>query len=168
MAEEKKDDNKVVWIAGAVLLVICLLIFVPGIIESKKELDTAKLEYNLIKEGKTISASDIAEKFTILLSEKRYNEANTYLSENCKLFDSNNNERVKLEDCLEKLDKYNNHTIEERGNDLKDQETYRILWNGTNYENTNQIITLFLKKKIESDKVTYEIIKIIFTNNTIT
>ena len=84
------------------------------------------------------------------------------------MFDSNNNERVKLEDCLEKLDKYNNHTIEERGNDLKDQETYRILWNGTNYENTNQIITLFLKKKIESDKVTYEIIKIIFTNNTIT
>lgn len=165
MEEEKKDDNKIVWIAGAVLLVFCLLIFVPGAIDSKKELDTAKLEYNLIQEGKTVSAEDISEKFAILLSKKKYDEASTYLSEDCKLVDSDGHERVKLDYCLEELNKYSSHVIEKRGNDLKDQKTYRILWNGTSYENTSQIITLYLKKKVKSNEVTYEIFRVIFTNN---
>lgn len=164
---KKKNDNKIVWIAGGIIFIILLLIFVPYLIDSKKSLDTTKLEYNLIQEGKTVSAKDISEQFAMLLSEKKYDEASTYLSEECKLIDSNNRERVKLEYCLEELNIHSSHTIEKRGNDLKDQETYRILWNGTSYENTKQIITLFLRKKVKSDKVTYEIFRVIFTDNTL-
>lgn len=165
--EEKKQDNKVVWIVGGIILIITLLIFVPGLIENKKSLDTAKKEYNLIKEGKTVSARNITEQFAALLSNKKYEEANKYLSKDCEMFDSKNHKRVKLEYCLEDLSNYISYTIEQKGNDLKNQETYRILLNGTKYENTNQIITLYLRKKIEADEVTYEIFRIIFTDNTL-
>lgn len=164
---EKKIDNKFLWICGTVILIIILILFVPGLLEDKKALDLSKQEYNLIKEGKTVTARDIAEEFANLLSVKKYDETSKYLSNDCKLIDSNNKERVKLEYCLEKLVTYNSYTIEKRGNDLKDQETYRILWNGTNYSNTNQIITLYLKKKITTDQRTYEIFRIIFTDNTL-
>lgn len=163
----KSDSNRSIWIIGGTILVIVLMIFLPGLFESKKSLDTVKHEYNLIEEGKTVTAREITEEFTKLLSVKNYDEANKYLSNDCKLIDSNNTERVKLEYCLEKLAVYNSYTIEKRGNDLKNQETYRILWNGTTYENTKQIITLNLRKKVNKQEITYEIIRVIFTDNTL-
>lgn len=165
--EEKENNNKIVWISGAIILIIILIIFVPGLIENKKNLDTSRHAYELIKEGKTISSSEITEQFATLLSNKRYDEASKYLSKDCEFYDSDNHKRVKLEYCLEELDECSSYRTEKRGNELKDQETYRILWNGTSYENTNQIVTLFLRKKIESDQVTYEIFRVIFTDNTL-
>lgn len=163
---ENKSNNKAIWIFGAVLLILVLIIFIPGLVKDMKSLETSKQEYNLINESKTISAKDITEQFATLLSNERYEEANQYLSEDCEMFDSKNHKRVKLEYCLEDLRNYISYTIEKRSNDLKNEETYRILWNGTKYENTKQIITLNLRKKVKSDEVTYEIFRVIFTDNT--
>lgn len=163
----KEKNNKAIWIVGAILLILVLMIFMPGLIESQQRLETSKREYNLIQEGKTISASDVVEDFTLLLSNKKYNEANKYLSSDCKLIDSQNKERVNLEYCLEKLNNYSSHEIERRGNSIQNEETYRILWNGTRYENTNQIITLFLRRKVKTNEVTYEIFRLTFTDNTL-
>ena len=163
----KEKNNKAIWIVGAILLILVLMIFMPGLIESQQRLETSKREYNLIQEGKTISASDVVEDFTLLLSNKKYNEASKYLSSDCKLIDSQNKERVNLEYCLEKLNNYNSYRIERRGNSVQNEKTYRILWNGTRYENTNQIITLFLRRKVKTNEVTYEIFRLTFTDNTL-
>lgn len=165
--EEKKNDNKVVWVVGTVILALILIVFVPGLVEDKQNLDLLKQEEKLLKEGKVVSVSDTVEQFAELLANKDYEEADKYLLDNCEMFDTNNNKRVKLEYCLEKLSNHNSHTIEKRGNSLKDQETYRILWNGTKYEDTKQIITLYLSKKITSNEIIYKISKIIFTDNTL-
>lgn len=152
---------------GIVLLILVAIIFVPMIFNSLSDLNKTKQEGKLIQEGEIISAGEISKEFAQLISESKYNDATKYLAEDCKLIDSNNNERIKLEYCLEKLNVYKSHTIEQRGNDLKDQATYRILWNGTTYENTKQIITLNLRKKINKQEITYEIIRVIFTDNTL-
>lgn len=165
---ENKSDNKAIWIFGAALLIIVLIIFIPGLVKDMKSLETSKQEYNLVGEGKSIPVSDIVEDFAKLISQKDYVEASKYLSEDKTLLDSNNIERVKLEYCFEKLSPHTSHNIEKRGNDLKNEETYRIFWNGTKYENTKQIITLNLRKKVKSNEVTYEIFKVIFTDNTLT
>lgn len=160
-------ENKFIFVIGATILIVVLIIFLPGLIEDKKELEMSKLEYNLTLEGKTTSARNITENFVLLLSESKYDEASKYLSKDCKLIDYNNRERAKLEYCLEKLAQYSSYKIEERENSIKDEETYRILWNGTNFEDTNQVITICLKKEINQNEVTYKIYKVIFTDNTL-
>ena len=152
-------ENKFIFVIGATILIVVLIIFLPGLIEDKKELEMSKLEYNLTLEGKTTSARNI--------TESKYDEASKYLSKDCKLIDYNNRERAKLEYCLEKLAQYSSYKIEERENSIKDEETYRILWNGTNFEDTNQVITICLKKEINQNEVTYKIYKVIFTDNTL-
>lgn len=160
----KNGNNKTTIIVGVILLIITLIIFVPGLIKDKKSLDTSKLEYNLILEGKTISSREIAEKFLEQIKNKNYEEAKKYLANDCEFYNySFTNTNVNsLDFCLEKLEDYSTSRIELRGNGIKGEESYRIYWNE---ESTSQIITIQMRKKVTNEVVTYEIIKIMFNQN---
>lgn len=165
--EEKKNNGNGYAIAFAIILGIIILIpSVISFINTKKELDIGRLESKLLKEGKVVSAKTVADSFAKELQNNNYNDLESYLSKDCKLIDSSNNERANLKYCLEKLNKIESYVIERRGNRIKDEETYRIMCNGTNYENTNQIVTLYMRKKVKKEEITYEIYMVKFTDNT--
>lgn len=163
--EENNGNGRII----AFVVILGIIIIIPlmiSLINSKKSLDAEKLESKLLREGKVVSAKTVADNFAKELQNNNYSELKKYLSDSYKLIDSENNERANLEYCFEKLNKIENYTIEHRGNSIKDEETYRIMCNGTKYENTYQIITLFMRKKVKKEEITYEIYRVIFTDNT--
>lgn len=151
----KKQDNKIAIIVGVILLSITLIIFVPGIIEDKKVLDTSKLEYNLIMEGKYVSDLETVQGFAEALHSNSISDAKQYLSDNCEIYDTNNN-KCSFEEFISNISTTTYYRYEKRSNDLKNEETYRIYWN-----NGNEIQTIILQKVISNEKVYYEIVKCI-------
>lgn len=155
-----KSTNKILLILGIVFLIIILAIFIPSILKDKKTLDTSKLEYNLINEGKYISDLETVQKFAEALHSNSIFDAKQYLSNNCEIYDTNN-KKCTFEEHIANLSTTTYYKYEKRSNDLKNQETYRIYWNdGT------EIQTIILQKVINEEKVYYEIVKcIIIINN---
>lgn len=163
--EEKKDNSSI----GCVIIFLIPIILIIGmfIVSGIKEISETNHEIKLLEEGKTVSAKTVAEEFAKELQNNNYNTLKSYLSTDCKIIDSNNDERANLKYCFEELNKIENYTIEHRGNSLEDQETYRILCNGTKYEDTSQIITLYLRRRVKKEEITYEIYMVKFTDNTL-
>ena len=88
------------------------------------------------------------------------------MSAECKFY-NNEGQKYSLESCLEDLETYETYTIEQRGSNTKDSETYRIYWNGWNYEDTNQIIELYMEREVNKEEIIYEIQMVRFTDNKI-
>ncbi len=149
------------WFWLILILIILFAYFMIG--DSLKKFNTANLEYELIKNGKTVSAREVVEKVAESLKTKDYEEIKKYLSTNCSFYESN--KKYNIETCLASLDEYETYRIEQRKNSTENEETYRIYWNGWNYEETGQIIDLFMTKKVTREKITYEIYSLRFTNN---
>lgn len=137
------------------------IFFANVVIKDQKELKELKREGNLIKEGKITYSDEITAEFVEKIKEKNTNIS--YLSDDCKI--SLNNKSINSNKICEILGDYKTHRIEKRGNDVKDEETYRIYWNGNDTEDAEQIITLYMKKKVMKDEVAYEIYQITISDN---
>ncbi len=159
-AEDKFYKKWWFWLIVAFFVIFSLTSIIPAV----QDLNKSKLEYRLIKEGKTTYANEIVEQVVENLKNNEIEEIKKYLSTDCKFFIVGN-EKYSLETCLKDLEAYETHRIEKRGNDLKDIETYRIYWNGWNIEDASQIITINLEREVNKEEITYEIEKIIFTDN---
>lgn len=172
--EEKKQDNKVVWIVGAVMLILIILAFVPGLVENKQNLDILKQEEQLIKEGKVKTHDEVINEIIEILKERKQEKLEEYLADEFTYVDNDRN-NSKYSSSLWTDLKYlveDNYDIEKRANDTKNQETYRIYWNINKLvkERTDRLyclqkITISLKRVVKQDIVTYEIEKIMLTDN---
>lgn len=164
MEEEKKGSDMGCLIAFMLPVIIVILIF---IISGIKGIGETNHEIKLLEEGKTVSAKEVANKFAESIKNKNYKEASQYLSGECEFY-NNNGKQINLDQCLKGIEEYSTYEIEERGNtSIEERKTCRILCNGSKYENTNQIITLSMEKKVNKDEITYEIYTVNFTDNTL-
>lgn len=171
---EEKKNNKVIWITGAIILIVILVILTPDLLDSKKELDTAKLEYNLIQEGKTTSSNEIINEIIEILKNRDEENLKNYLTEDFSYINDDRYESKYVSELWNNL-KYlveNSYEVEKRGNSIKDEETYIIYWNTnkTVKERTDRLyclqkISIYLRKIVKQDEVTYQIYKIMLTDN---
>ena len=162
------------WIWGGIIPIIIVLIFIPYLIDSKKSLEATKQETNLIKEEKIIYDSTIIEEVASIFKSRNQNELKRYLAEDFEYIGNNRNTSKHIGNFWSDL-KYlveNNYNIEKRDNSIKDEETYFIYWNTNDIvkEKTDRLyclqkISIYLRKTVETDKITYKIYKIMLTNN---
>lgn len=180
MEEEKQKSPKSNYtgclIAFFIMLIIIFIIIAIGMTSTtSKEQDEINHENELISQGKTKNASEIIEEVAELLKNRDMIKFNEYLSDNFIYLGKNNYESKTIDKLFTDLQYLSSsYDIEERGNDLEDKETYRIYWNvveqNKNLGRTNQYyclqkITITLKKVVKEDVITYEIEKIILTDN---
>lgn len=156
-----EDSNKKQWVVATIILLIFIIFFANVIIKDQKELNELKREGKLIKEGKIKYSDEITEEFVEKIKEKNTNIS--YLSNDCKI--SINNKSSNLNKVCEVIRDYRTHRIEKRGNDIEDEDTYRIYWNGNDIEDAEQIITLYMKKKVMKDEIVSEVYKITISDN---
>lgn len=177
---EKGNNEKSTSGCLIVFFVVFLLIFLPiliGLISNNSNTSNqAKHEAKLIEEGKTKTDNEVINEIAEILKNKNEEKLKEYLSENFMYSDNDRNQSKYIHDFISDLNYLieDNYDIEKRGNDLKDEETYRIYWNvveqNKNLGRTNQYyclqkITIILKRVIKQDIITYEIEKIILTDN---
>lgn len=170
----KENNNKVPWIIAIVILVIVLIIFVPDLIENKKDLENLKHEGELIEEGKVILDSDIINEIINIFKARKEEQLNSYITTDFTYINNNGVESNSLYELWNDLDYLveDNYDIEKRGNSIQNEETYFIYWN------TNKLVTdrndnnyclqelrIYLKKVVETDRITYKIYRIILTDN---
>ncbi len=180
MEKEKQESQKSNYtgclIAFFIILIIIFIIIAIGMISNtSKEQDKINHENELISQGKIKNASEIVEEVAELLKNRDVTRINEYLSDNFSYFGKNNYESKTIDKLFSDLQYLSSsYDIEKRGNDLEDKETYRIYWNvveqNKNLGRTNQYyclqqITIILKKVVKEDIITYEIEKIILTDN---
>lgn len=163
--KEEKNNKKTVWVA-IIIGIIILIPFVCMLFDGQKELDKAKLEGKLLQEGKIVTAKEVTEKFKENLKNKNYDKIKNYLSDDYRIY-YNLEQKYNLESFLGNLEKYEEASMEKRGNSVAGEETYRIYWNGWKYEDSSQIIDLFMKKNVKEDEIVYEIYMIRLTDNNI-
>lgn len=175
--EEKGSNNKFIWIFGAILLILILIAFVPGLLDSKKELDATKLEYNLIQEGKVKTPDKVIDEIIEILKNKEEDKFKQFLSSDFIYYDNDNIEYNYSNSFLKDLQIYTSSCEVERRGDIYQDDivTYWIYWNiveqnkanGVIKSDTNyclQRIYIYLKKVVKEDMITYEIEKIILKN----
>ncbi len=163
---------------GIVLLILVAIIFVPMIFNSLSNLNKTKQEGKLIQEGKIIPASEIINEIVDILKNKDENKLEMYLSDNFKYYDNNNYESKFASGFLSDLKILSSSYEVERRGDTGQSEvaTYRIYWNVVENNKINgfdktsqyyclQEITIMLKKVTKEHVITYEIDKIILTDN---
>lgn len=178
--EESKQTNKSNGTGCAIVFfIIFLLIFVPiliGLISNNMQVSNqAKHEKNLLEQGKTKSHNDVINEIIETLKNKNEAELKEFLSKDFLYYDNNNIEHKYISSFLEDLKILSSsYDIEQRGNDIKDQETYRIYWNvveqnkslgRANQYYCLQKVTVILNRVVKDDIITYEIEKIILTDN---
>lgn len=162
-----------------VLFVVFLIIFLPILIwlisNNIENSNKLKHEQQLIQEGKVKSDNEVINEIVNVLKYRDENKLKEYLSENIIYYD-NNIEYKYLSNSFWYDLKYlvkDEYDIEKRGNDIKNQETYRIYWNvveqnkslgRTNEYYCLQTITIVLNRIVKKDIITYEIEKIILKN----
>lgn len=156
-------NNSGIWIIGIILLFIVIVAFIPGLIKSRKELNELKKESELLKEGNYISDYECVKNFAEYLKSKDLENIKKLLSSNCLFYNTGICNSIEL--CFENLEEYETYRIEKRSNDISNEETYRIYWNGWNVDEAKQIITLILKKQITTEEVTYKIKRITLSEN---
>lgn len=79
---EKENNNKAIWIIAIIILVIGLMIFLPKLIENKKELENLQNEGQLIEQGKNISDVEVIEEIISILKNRNDEELKQYCSSN--------------------------------------------------------------------------------------
>ena len=143
------------------ILLIVLIIGGKFVLKEKASLDKTKLEYELIKQGKSTSDSEIIRKFVEELHSGNMANAKEYLANDCAIYDENS-KKCSFEEYMSKIDTSTSYKYEKRENSIKDEVTYRISWNdGT------EIQTIIMKKVISREKVYYGIVECILTVNKI-
>lgn len=178
MNEEKNDGNTGCLI---VFVIIAALIFIPiiiGIVSSTVETSRIeKHEQQLIQDGKTKDAEKVMDEIVEILKDKDESQLKKYLAKDFTYYDNDNYEHKYLSSFFSDLNILSSsYEIEKRGNDIKDEETYRIYWNVVEANKARgvdkseityclQKITVMLKRAIKQDMITYEIERIILTDN---
>lgn len=161
--------------------IIFLIIFIPLLVQlisnNIENSNKAKHETALIEEGKVKSASDVMDEIMEILKSKDEVKLEGYLSENFTYFDNDGNNSKYINSFIDDLAIYStSYEIERRGNDIKDKETYRVYWNVVEKNRDNGIdktsqyyclqkITIMLTRVVKEDIITYDIEKIILTDN---
>lgn len=174
----KKMNNKVALIVGVLILILVLLIFIPALLERQKELELLQHEEQLIRQGKVKNDRDVINAIVEILKERNESKLQQYLASNFLYYDNNNIEHKYISDFWDDLqylvdDQYD---IEKRENSVEDKETYIIYWNEVEENKKNGInksseyyclqkITIILKRIVKEDIITYDIEKIILTDN---
>ena len=164
-----------------VFFIIFLIIFVPLLIKlvsnNIEDSNKAKHEATLIEEGKVKSASDVINDIMEILKSKDEAKLEEYLSEDFVYLDNDRNQSKYINSFIDDLTIYStSYEIERRGNDIKDKETYRVYWNVVEKNRDNGIdktsqyyclqqITIMLVRVVKEDIITYDIEKIILTDN---
>ena len=164
-----------------VFFVIFLLIFVPiliGVISNNIEnSNKVKHEQRLIEDGKIKTHNEVINEILEILKSRNETKLKEYLADDFTYYDNNNIEHKYLSSFFEDLKIFHlNYEIEQRGNDIKNQETYRIYWNVIEENKKRGIkkqeqyyclqkITIILERAVKADEITYEIKKIILTDN---
>lgn len=175
MSKHNKNDSLTFLIA---ILILVVIIFVPIIINSiSKSIETsnqAKHEAKLVEEKKIKTDNQVIDEIIEILKKRDEIGLKEYLSDDFEYFNNDRTESKFIDNFLKDL-KYlveNNYDIEKIGNDIKNQETYRIYWNTNSLvkEKNNRLyclqkITVLLSRIVKEDIITYEIEKIILTDN---
>lgn len=178
---EKGNNEKSTSGCLIVFFMVFLLIFLPILIgllsKDIKVSNQEKHEAKLIEEGKTKPHNEVINEIAEILKNKDKEKIKDYLAIDYTYYDNNNIEHKYISSFFNDLTIYTtDYEIEERGNDLKDEETYRIYWNVVEdnkkkgIDKTSQYyclqkITIMLKKVVKENEITYEIEKIILTDN---
>ncbi len=174
MEKNKKNDNKIVWIIGTIVLIVILIIFIVDLSNSKKELDTAELEYNLIQEGKVKSSDNVINEIVAILKNRDEEKLTNYLTEDFSYINNSRYESKYINEFWNDLQYLvdSNYDIEKRENSIETEETYFIYWNTNNLvtDRTDNLyclqkIRIYLRKLIEQNHITYKIYRIILTDN---
>lgn len=154
-----ESNNKMLYIIGGVMILIALVIGCKFVLKGNALLDKTNLEYELIKQGKSTSDSEIIRKFAEELHSGNISKAKEYLANDCVIYDENSN-KCSFEEYMSKIDTSTSYKYEKRGNSIKDEATYKISWNdGT------EIQTIIMKKVVSKERVYYEIVECVLTIN---
>lgn len=141
-----------------------------------KSSNKEKHEALLIEEGKIKTDSEVINEIIEILIERNGRKLEEYLSYEFVYVDNDRHESKYVGSFWTDLNYLveDNYDIEKRANDIKDEETYRIYWNvveqnkglgRANQYYCLQKITIILEKIVKEDIITYEIEKIILTDN---
>lgn len=178
MEEDKKEiqeqkNGKVVYLILFIIFIVVLIPFISIASQSTENLNKSKHEAKLVEEGKTKTQDEVINEIIEILKNKDKDKMKSYLSENFKYYDNDNKEYKYADNFLKDLDIYfTSYEIEQRGNDIKDEVTYRIYWNVVEQNKENgvkqgergyclQTLTIMLKRVVKQDEITYQIEKII-------
>lgn len=174
MEEKKvKNNDKTFIIISVVIMAVIFIPIIIGLISSSaSESREFNHETKLIQEGKSESPSKVLDKIINDLKDRKKEEFKKLLTEDF-VYCNNGNKIKKISNFWDDLKKYEGkYYTEQRGNSIKNHETYWIYWNipeKTNYneytENYQQRIMIYLKKVVKEDIITYEIEKIILKDN---
>lgn len=177
----KENNKKSINSYLIVFLIVFLIIFLPiliGLISNNiKVSNQEKHEEKLIEEGKTKTHNEVINEIAEILKNKDKEKIKDYLAIDYTYYDNNNIKHKYISSFFDDLTIYTtDYEIEKRGNDLKDEETYRIYWNVVEenkkkgIDKTSQYyclqkITIMLKKVVKENEITYEIERIVLTDN---
>lgn len=174
MENDNRENKNFIIIIGIVLIVIILIIFLPGIIKEQKKLETSKLEYKLLQEGKTINSDEIIKEIVEILKDRDEEKLKEYLSSDFKYWNNNNIESKYIYNFWSDLKFYTGkHYIEERGDTLnQENKTFWIYWDipeQLEYKQYSQYslqkICIYMRRIVKEDIITYEITQMILKNN---
>lgn len=159
MEKNNSGNWKLAIILGTISLIVVLVIFLPGLIESKNELENSRHEGKLLSEGKYTSDIETLEDFIKSLENGDIESAKKLLSKDCMIYDENNN-ICTFEEYVSKIDTSTYYKYEKRGNSIDDEKTYRISW-----KDGLQIQTIVLDKVVNENEMHYEIVKCLLNIN---
>ena len=159
MGKDNSENWKLAIILGIISLIVVLVIFLPGLIESKKELEDSRHEGELLSEGNYTSDIETLKNFIKFLENGDIESAKKLLSKDCIIYDENNN-ICTFEEYVSKIDTTTYYKYEERGNSIDDEKTYRISW-----KDGLQIQTIVLDKVVNENEMHYEIVECLLNIN---
>lgn len=171
--EVKNNDKTFIIISVIIMAVIFIPIIIGLISSSASESREFNHETKLIQEGKTESTSEVLDKIMKALKDRKENDFEKLLSKDFIYWDNDNHYSKDIEKFWKDLKKFSGkYYIEQRGNSIKDHETYWIYWNipekvdYSEYKDYySQRIMIDLRKIVKEDIITYEIEKIILKDN---
>lgn len=175
MSQKSKKEGLGCYIA---LLILVIIIFAPVIINlisnSIKNSIEVKHEEKLIEEGKTKTDSEVINEIIEIFENRDKEKINQYLSEDFIYYNNDNIKSEFISGFWSDLNYYTGkYYIEPRG-DTSNQEnkTFCIYWDipeQIEYKQYSQYslqkICIYMKRIVKEDIITYEIEKIILTNN---
>lgn len=178
MKEEKENQPQKTNKTGYLIaFIIVLVVFIPFIIvvsQSVESLNNSKHESKLVEEGKTKTHNEVINEVIEILKGKDENKLKSYLAEEFKYYDNDNEEYKYTGKFFRDLDIFfTSYEIEKRGDiNRNDFATYRIYWNIVEENKKNgikqgehgyclQTITIMLKRVVKQEEITYQIEKII-------
>lgn len=173
---ENKGKGCIIGVLVLVAIIFIPMIIVP-IIQQIEMSNNEKHISSLIEQGKVKSPEEVINELIEIFKNKDENKLKTYLTKEFIYTDNNRNKSTYLHGLLNDIKLLtSSYEIEKRGNSIPDKETYRIYWDiieenkdrGTNKAERTyclQKITILLKKVVKENMITYEVEKIILTDN---